>query len=232
MQFHRHVRASAATVTLVLTACLALGSCTSGGDSADGDGASPSATPSATDVTSPSATPSGSPSALPEPTSTPGQDDTASDGDSDAPPFYANTDRDTGEGTGADVGTLTDIRLGGHDGFDRVVFELNGPDVPSWDVRYVEQAVADGSGLPVAVAGDAILEVTLYPVAYPMDGTDPYTGPQVVAVAATERVTQVVFNGMYEGYLQAFIGVDGGEQPFRAYEMTDPARVVIEVRHD
>lgn len=219
----RRVRVAAAGA-LALAVALGVGSCTSG----DGDDASTS--PSST--TLPGDTATGAATALPEPTATPGQDDTASDGDASEPPFPANTEPDTGQATGPDVGTLTDLRVGGHDGFDRVVLELNGPDVPSWDVRYVPQAISDGRGDVVDVDGDAILEVALYPVAYPFDGTDPYAGPQVVSVAATQQVTEVVYNHMFEGYLQTFIGVDGGEQPFRAYGLTDPARVVIEVQHD
>ena len=224
-------RAFPGLAALVLATSLALAGCGGSSQTPDGEDTETSAAPSATATTEPAPTQTALPSPLPEPTATPGQDDTAADGDSDAPPFYANTEPDTGEASGGSVGTLTDIRVGGHEGFDRVVFEFNGPGVPSWNVRYVAEAVGDASGLPVDVDGDAILEVTLFPVAYPMDGTDPYTGPSVIAVAGTEQVTEVVNNSLFEGYLQAFIGIDDGEQPFRAYSMTDPARIVVEVQH-
>ncbi len=220
---HRALAVAAMISTLALLAGCAGGS---------SDHATASAAPSATASTAPS-TPTATPSPLPEPTATPGQDDTVGDGDprAGATPFPANTEPDTGEASGGSVGTLTDIRVGGHEGFDRVVFEFNGPGVPAWEVRYVAEAIGDASGLPVDVAGDAVLQVLLQPVAYPMDGTTPYSGPPVIAVAGTEQVTEVVNNSIFEGYLQAFIGVDDGEQPFRAYSLTDPARIVVEVQH-
>lgn len=117
-----------------------------------------------------------------------------------AAPSPANTLPDTGHATGLSVGTLTDLRVGAHDGFDRVVLEFNGPDTPDWNVRYVAQAVGDASGLPIHVTGDAVLEIT--------------------------------WSSLFEGYLQAFVGVKGGQHLFRAYALSDPARIVVEVRTD
>jgi hypothetical protein len=49
--------------------------------------------------------------------------------------------------------------------------------------------------------------------------------------ASTDEVEEVVFRGVFEGYAQAFIGTDE-VSPFRVYAMTDPTRVVVEVRND
>lgn len=179
-------------------------------------GGTPSPTP--TTSTSPTST------ATPSPTSS-----TEDDG-GDAPPFVADTSDDTGEGTGTDVGSLVDIRVGAHDGFDRVVLELDGPDVPAWDVGYVDRALGDPSGIVVDVDGDAVLQVLLHPVAYPEFGEDPYDGPQKVSAAATDVVAEAVLSSIFEGELQLFVGVNGGRQPFRVYGMSDPSRIVIEVR--
>lgn len=221
---------TARRATLVLLAVsLGLVGCSGGAAppeetaSPDATTAAPSDTPSAAPTT-PAATPSGTASTPPG--------DTTQDGTDSPPPFVANTDPDTGEATGGSPGTLVDLRVGAHDGFDRVVLELNGPGLPGWNVRYVDAAVGDASGLRIDVEGDAILEVTLFPVAYPQDGTDFYDGPDVVSVAGTEVVTEAVFSSLFEGYLQAFVGVDGGQHPFRAYSLTDPARIVVEVRTD
>ena len=40
---------------------------------------------------------------------------------------------------------MTQIRTGLHDGFDRVVFEVEGTGAPGWDVRYVDEAAGQGS---------------------------------------------------------------------------------------
>ena len=46
--------------------------------------------------------------------------------------------------------------------FDRVVFEFSGP-LPLLRIEYVKQLIADGSGLPVRIAGRAIVSVQLTP---------------------------------------------------------------------
>jgi hypothetical protein len=207
-----------------LTFALALGLAACGG----GPTADESTPPPTT--ASPSPTDTASPSPSPKPTTPPG--DTSDDGVENPPPFPANAEPDTGEAAVGAVGTLRDIRLGAHEGFDRVVFEFTGPATPSWNVRYVDEATQDASGMPVDVDGDAILEVTLFSVSAPEEGEESYEGPDVVRVDATEQVKEVVYSSLFEGYLQAFIGVDDGEQPFRAYAMEDPARIVVEVRDD
>ena len=55
------------------------------------------------------------------------------------------------------------VRAGRHPCYDRLVIDLNGQDAEygSYDVRYVPQVVADGSGAPVPVRGGGVLQVTL-----------------------------------------------------------------------
>ena len=62
---------------------------------------------------------------------------TGEDGTSDAPPFPGNAEPDTAEASADALITVTDIRTGRHEGFDRVVFEVGGTGTPGWDVRYV-----------------------------------------------------------------------------------------------
>ena len=217
------------SVVVVLTASVALGvaSCTAGGS---GDGEPSPITPEPTSSSARSEEPTASPDVSASPTGTSAPGSTDEDGTSSAPAFPADTSPDAGDAAGGDVGTLSDLRLGAHEGYDRVVFELDGPGTPGWQVRYVDAAIGDPSGLPVEVTGEAVLEVTLFPVALPDDGTDPYDGPSTMQAAGTTSVTEVVWNSLFEGYLQAFVGVDGGRQPFRAYALSDPARIVVDVR--
>ena len=44
---------------------------------------------------------------------------------------------------------VTDIRIAGHDDFDRVVFEMAGNGMPGWYVSYTEQPFYQGSGRTV-----------------------------------------------------------------------------------
>ncbi len=243
MRTGRGTRGSAAA--LALAAALLLGACT--GDDDPGGEASPTA------ATTPgeSATPGGSPSGNASPSASPDDrgdddatddtgddsvDDTTDDTTADEPargtsPFPANAEPDTAEPSGDARLTVTDIRVGEHDGYDRVVFDLGGAGTPGWRVEYVDEAIDDGSGNPVEVDGDAILQVVISGTAMPADsGVEEYDGT-TLAPDDTEAVEEVVYRFWFEGYTTAFVGVDDGRKPFRVFSLTEPARVVVDVQH-
>ncbi|TYQ14416.1 UNVERIFIED_ORG: hypothetical protein L601_000100001530 [Gordonia westfalica J30] len=127
--------------------------------------------------------------------------------------------------------TVTDIRTGSHDGFDRVVYELGGTGVPGWHVAYVDEALQDGSGFPVDVAGEAILEVQITGSAYPFDsGVEPYDGPDPIRAQPGGSVVEVRGALVFEGVTQSFIGVSEPRSPFTVNALTDPTRLVIDVQ--
>jgi hypothetical protein len=148
----------------------------------------------------------------------------------DAPDFVANTDADLQAASADAAVTVSAIRIGAHDGFDRVVFEVGGTGTPGWDVRYVDTASSQGSGDPVDVAGNAVLQVTVTGAGYPYDtGVEEYAGGPLTG-SGTSAVTEVVWNATFEGTSVAFIGT-AAENPFRVYALSDPTRVVVEVAH-
>ncbi len=161
---------------------------------------------------------------------------TEDDNGTSAPPFLAGTETSTAEpGNPGAVALLTDVRLGSHDGFDRVVLEYEGG-VPGWEVGYVAEAVSDGIGEPVDVDGGSILQVRTMGVRYPEESdTNAFRGDPGairIRVAETPEVTEVVYDHVFEGYGMTFIGVDETEpRPFRVYRLADPTRIVIEVEH-
>ncbi len=158
-----------------------------------------------------------------------GTGDTDDDGDGGGAPFPANTEPDTGEPSADALMSVTDIRIGRHDGFDRVVFEADGTGTPGWDVRYVDAAQSQGSGDAIEVEGGAVLQVTITGVGIPADtGVEEYSGPDRLSSGDTEVVTEVVWDSTFEGTSVAFAGVTE-ETPFRVYLLEDPARVVLEV---
>ncbi|SFK37598.1 AMIN-like domain-containing (lipo)protein [Geodermatophilus ruber] len=147
----------------------------------------------------------------------------------DAPAFPANAEPDSADPSADSLVTVTDIRTGGHEGFDRVVFEVEGTGTPGWDVRYVDQAISQGSGEPVAVAGGTVLQVTLTGVGYPYDtGADEWTGPDPLSGTDTDTVTEVAWDATFEGTSVAFVGTTE-EVPFRVYALEGPTRIVLEV---
>jgi hypothetical protein len=161
---------------------------------------------------------------------TDGTDGADGDGGADAPPFPANTDPDTAAASSGAQGTVRDIRTGRQDGFDRVVFELGGTGTPGWDVRYVDAPSSQASGAPVDVAGAAALQVAITGVGLPADtGVAAFDGPNPLPGSGTRTVTEVVVDTTFEGTTTAFVGTTA-RTPFRVYALSDPTRVVVEVR--
>jgi hypothetical protein len=147
----------------------------------------------------------------------------------DAPSFEGDTQPATREASADARVTVSDIRTGRQDGYDRVVLELGGTGTPGWDVRYVDQAYSQGSGDPVEVAGEAVLQVTITGAGYPFDtGVDEWAGPDPLPGNGTQTVTEVAWDATFEGTSVAFVGTTG-QAPFRVYALADPTRVVVEV---
>lgn len=124
------------------------------------------------------------------------------------------------------IPTLVAIRAAHHAGFDRVVFEFSGPLPQRRDVRYVPQLIADGSGLPVQIAGNAILQTVFEPARAHTDQGE---------VTVTDRITfalpnvmQVVRSGDFESVLSHGIGL-ARKTKFRVFTLTNPSRVVIDI---
>jgi hypothetical protein len=212
-----------AAVLSILTLAAALAGCGSG----DGD---TTAGPTGTASHSSASTTTSRPGDSRSPSD--GDGDTDEDGSTDAPPFPANAEPDTGAPSADSFVTVTDVRTGRHDGFDRVVFEVDGIGRPGWDVRYVASASGQASGEGIPVAGDATLQVTITGVGYPTEtGTEEYDGSQPLAGNGTEVVTEVVWDSTFEGTSVAFVGARQ-TTPFRVYLLEDPGRVVVDVVHD
>lgn len=219
----------------VTLAAVLLAACGQGDEDAAGAGAttsaaaSPEATASASpsDALSTAATPParGSEDAGVAATPPPGE---TSEITAAAPAFPADTSPDEGEPAGDVIG-VQDVRTGVHDGFDRVVFDIAGDGVAGWRVRYVDQPSQQGSGNPVELAGEAALEVVLFPSAFPPDAPGMvYDGPERISVDGA-AVTEVVDDKVFEGQHVFHVGVDR-ERPFRVFRLDDPQRVVLDVR--
>jgi hypothetical protein len=137
-------------------------------------------------------------------------------------------------GSGEGVAFLTDVRAGRHPGFDRVVWEFDGP-APSFRAEYAEGPVTEsGSGDDVEVAGDAALTVT-FSLASGMDlsGDEPvemYTGPRRIAGddAGTRNIAEVVETGDFESTLAWAVGVER-VTPFTVTVLAEPTRIVLDV---
>ena len=131
-----------------------------------------------------------------------------------------------------DPAVLTDVRLGAHDGFDRMVFEFaEGAGQPGWQVGYADRPTAPGSGAPVDVPGRAALGITLTGAALPggaPSGVQPWDGGPRLSLPGTATLDTLVDAGLFEGKASFYAGLDG-RQPFAVARLASPPRVVVDV---
>ena len=125
------------------------------------------------------------------------------------------------------VSTLVGIRAAHHPGFDRVVFVFDGAVPADRRVRYVDKLIADGSGLPVRIAGRAILQVRFEPADAHTDAGEPTVTRR--RAFALPNVMTAVRSGDFESVTTYGIGL-AKKTDFEVFTMQDPSRVVIDIR--
>lgn len=131
---------------------------------------------------------------------------------------------------GPDLGTWSSVRVGRHAGFDRVVHQFEGRGRPHYAVRYVDEPIADPSGEPVHVAGRAWLEVYVSSIGYPgVDGNSECPERSAPDLRGTVFAAAPSICGGFEALAQTFVGLDR-QRPFRVLVLTNPSRLVIDVR--
>ncbi|GMA33227.1 AMIN-like domain-containing (lipo)protein [Litorihabitans aurantiacus] len=236
-----HRAVAAAALALVLGATTA---CSPDGD-VDGSPEPPASSDTSTTTSAPPATstpPSESPSESPsdppaeQPTPSPVPPETAPPADeaeagSDDLQGFGPQDRSTDPWPDTRTGPtfLTEVRAAAHDGYDRVVLEFDGAEPPSWAARYVEEPIAEGSGDVLDVDGEVFLRIDTAMVVHPADlereGTV-VTGPSDVGDTTVRGLWS---EGPWEGYAATHIGLDA-VRDFRISTLTDPARIVVDIR--
>lgn len=137
------------------------------------------------------------------------------------------------EGTGDPV-VLTDVRLGAHDGFDRIVFEFAGAGQAGYEIGYDPSATAQGSGEPVDVPGVTALGITLTNLLLPPDappGVEPWDQQDRLAIADAQVVEALITDTLFEGRYAFYAGVTD-RPPFAVERFDDPQRLVVDVRSE
>jgi hypothetical protein len=147
-----------------------------------------------------------------------------------------------------DHATLRKVRVGRHDGFDRLVFEFAGRGsaeaarvprdakptggLPGYSVRYVPVARTDGLGAPIATQGAVALQVYLAAdsVALEPDGAELTFTPARPITPRYPTLRQVRYGGFFEGGTTFGVGLTG-RSGFRVVELSGPPRLAIDVAH-
>lgn len=129
----------------------------------------------------------------------------------------------------ASTATLSAVRSGTHEGFDRVVFEFDAR-VPGYHIEYIDRPVRKcGSGKVTQMAGDGWLEVRMSPArAHTEDGRSTVTErermPNLTVLSELELTCD------FEAVLTWVLGVESPNR-YRVHELTGPPRLVVDVRH-
>jgi hypothetical protein len=130
------------------------------------------------------------------------------------------------EGRAPDTPTLVAIRASHHPGFDRIVYEFAGGLPARTRVRYVDRLIADGSGLPVRVAGRAVLRVIFEGTQAHDDQGQTVTRRKAFALP---NIMTTVRAGDFEGVTTYGVGL-AKRTPFEVFTLQNPTRVVIDIR--
>lgn len=156
-------------------------------------------------------------------------------------PAGAATSCPTGWGSGPktsqvdSTATLSGVRAGRHQCFDRVVLQLDGaPD--GYDVRYVNGFTTEGEGRAIAARGAAKLQVIVRSHAYTDAGSATWTPARPTELFATtgaRTLRQGVWLGSFEGQSAVGVGVRA-RLPYRVTVVDDPgpgSRLVVDIAH-
>ncbi|KAB3519904.1 hypothetical protein GC425_08300 [Corynebacterium sp. zg254] len=136
---------------------------------------------------------------------------------------------------------LVAVRVGHHDGFDRVVIELEGTGPAGWYTRLGKTAAHQASGHPINVAGQYALDlgVEMTPIdleeAARQDGRmvlKPGVHPGTVAGDGEPQdtvVTEVNYAGQFEARSQFVIGLTR-KVPYSVTYLDGPPRIVVDFK--
>ena len=119
------------------------------------------------------------------------------------------------------------VRVGAHEGFDRVVVDLEGDGNPGWFVDYTSTPMQETVGQPLQVAGNSFLNINVDGTVYPFElGKD--NNVPVTMAGDTGNVIDVISAGTYEGRSQIVVGLRS-ELPYSVQVLENPKRVVVDI---
>jgi hypothetical protein len=125
---------------------------------------------------------------------------------------------------------LVDVRIGEHDGYDRVVFEFDNG-IPEYILSAAEPPYTeDPSGNPIDVEGDAVLQLVMIGgTSVSPDYEQTYDGPFEFEPGFTQ-LHHLVEAGDFEAVSSWYIGLTG-DRCARILTLDGPDRLVIDIEH-
>jgi hypothetical protein len=124
---------------------------------------------------------------------------------------------------------LREIRTAEQNGFDRVVFQFEGDDIPNYTIQYSKEPVQCGSGKAVQVAGAGKMEVKF-------NSSNAHTEAGQPTIKDRERrLNQPILKELeiscdFEAQVGVVLGVSAPNR-YRVLDLYKPTRVVIDIKH-
>ena len=126
---------------------------------------------------------------------------------------------------------LLDARVAENEGFDRLVLEFEGDIMPSYHVEYIDRPIRQcGSGEEISVAGDGWLSVRLEPANAHTEEGQP-TVQERSSMPGLPVVRQLTLICDFEAQVEWVLGVSSPNR-YRVMELSEPARLIVDVRHE
>jgi hypothetical protein len=124
---------------------------------------------------------------------------------------------------------ITDLAVGAHDTYDRIVFDFASGS-PEYTIEKASPPlVGDPNGLPIEVQGSSFLRIILHGASAAGYGGTPFNGP----TSFTPRFAKLVdlkAAGDFEAVATWYAGMNG-DACVRAFTLTAPSRLVIDLQH-
>lgn len=123
--------------------------------------------------------------------------------------------------------TPTNVRVGAHDGFTRVVIDLEGDGEPGWFTTYTESPTQQASGYPVEAKGNIFLDLGIEGTPWPSTPELEERHIQQGTTPGTGIVSEVVYTSSFESQSQFIIGLQK-RTPYSVTFLEDPKRLVLD----
>jgi hypothetical protein len=125
---------------------------------------------------------------------------------------------------GAQFSALTNIRVGRHATYDRVVLDFSGPVPSSFRGNFTARLIADPSGKRVSLPGNTFVSV----VSQGATAFGTYNGRKSFTTPALRNVRAVAITGDFEAVLSIGLGVRHRTW-LHVFTLPNPSRLVIDV---
>jgi hypothetical protein len=158
------------------------------------------------------------------------------------PPPSAAAPKRCARESGGEEGIYTNlvaVRIGTHQGYDRITFEFEAPEpnpggaagIPRYEIRSAKPPhYEDASGLPLQVNGNSFVGIVFHGASgVDFEGHPTYTGPKVVR-AGFDNFVEAVRSGDFEATLSWILGVRR-QTCWQVHELHNPDRVAIDIPH-